>query len=227
VPSLWSRLPLIASTRAVAHPPDVLTRASIASAWAQVSIRHEGDAWAARTLASGDMLAEAISAEMRASLVTITAAAFSLDAWSSTVGALGRGVADERNDHLRIIRTLALSCGLDSRTVTRWTGMLPNKIFRLRHWAVHPPTRQTEPLAHPSQQTRTTFEAATFTVEAASGAVDAMLEVLEVSAALGIRALPETESAQASPDLRVALEGMTKALVPLRDLRAALPKGDA
>ncbi len=105
--------------------------------------------------------------------------------------------------------------------------MLPNKIFRLRHWAVHPPTRQTEPLAHPSQQTRTTFEAATFTVEAASGAVDAMLEVLEVSAALGIRALPETESAQASPDLRVALEGMTKALVPLRDLRAALPKGDA
>jgi hypothetical protein len=208
----------VAGAVATAGNVSIALRASMPGAWAQIAVENERDAWSARGRPDADAIAE----EMRATMVTITAATFALDAWSNTLGEVGAGIVEERNDHVRIVRTIALSCAVDVATVNRWYGLLSSVFSKQdgRHALVHPPTKVTEPKPHPRGTTNTTWEAATFTAERATRAVDAMLEVLGESARSGLAALGDRPGVQMPDDpARNVTGGMVTAVEQLKETR--------
>jgi hypothetical protein len=154
------------------HPPldstatpvvTVKVRLDVYPFWLVVALQHEGDAAASHqrvkeAVAAGDKQQKAASLreELQASLVSITAAVFAIDAFYASVketgvvpGELYRAWQKNRTArHRRVIETLKLAFLLSHEEWERQRAII-EELFELRAWAVHPPAGFSEPVWHP------------------------------------------------------------------------------
>ena len=162
--------------------------------WANIAVDEERRAWVARKRATINLAKDgnprgAMSREMRASVGAVTGASHCLDAiygevkwWIERKLDPKLIAAWNRNKparHKRILETLKFGYQLRGY-VTQWQKEFV-WLYDLRDPAIHPQVTTTPAAPHPTG-TNTAREYATYTAEAASRAVDIMLEVLTLVA---------------------------------------------
>lgn len=203
-----------ATANGVALSPNVEIRHHMYGTWSVIAVTHEAEARAARRQAeqvhaAGQNWAEDADEELQCAVVCVCAAAFALD---GLAGALVRKIGPTQ---VTSGRTQArMVCDVVARSLD--TGILPGgamtritQLLDLRGGAVHdaegaqrrgriaPRSEQTAPLKPHPLGGHGSWAVGTFTAEAATEAVDTMLEVFELVAAHGIaRVSAEAEAAQ-------------------------------
>jgi hypothetical protein len=148
--------------------------------WAEIAIDNEASALEARARAvaigsSSDEFGQAFAAEARASMVAVSASAHALDAlYGALQDRLPPSTAERRPS--RILETLRSGVELRGRAGGgRWATEFA-WLFDLRDAAVHHEEQSRPSVAHPTG-VNSSAENALYSLEAASRAVDFMLEV--------------------------------------------------
>lgn len=172
--------------------PTAQLKHSLWATWSELAIEHEAAAWGARSRAlsaSGPAdRSEPMEDEFRASLQAVTTAAFALDALHVPVKAIaeragagqagsgpGRGARREA-----ILREALKAVFLVGRLNNRWVREF-KWLFNLRGGAVHYGESAEDPAPHPLGLSVSKAHS-TYRAEAATRAVDLLMEVLHSAA---------------------------------------------
>jgi hypothetical protein len=152
--------------------------------WFRIAVDHERAALEARgqldtANARSEDVGRHIDDEMRAAMVAIAAAAFSIEAMLVKVEDLvdvdkRPPVRDSRD---RKVETFKAALQLDGGRAHRWQHAIP-ALFKLRREMVHYRGKATEGLPHPTVAANVSDQASTYTSEEASMSVDLALDVL-------------------------------------------------
>jgi hypothetical protein len=179
-----------ARASATMHPPRIVIVDPMWPRWARLAIEFELASWKARWLAIGlvsddRQYATAIGDEMQNSFQGIAAASHAIDGFYGAIrdfAAIDRRTLDawRRNRTprpSRILETLKRAFHV-GEPAAGWgdAAQLPD-LFRLRDAALHHAERESETSLHPLG-TGVSQEAATYTAERASWAVELMLDVI-------------------------------------------------
>lgn len=164
--------------------------------WAGIAIDEERSAHAARAeilaiaqLPGQQGLGDALSKELRPSLVSIAAASHCLDA---LYGVLAAMVIDKKTrdawkrkreagdpvGYRKVIEALNRAVTLDNQTRKRWRGEL-KWLFGWRNFAVHYREEASAPVPHPSSTTNSSDIYVHYSAETATRAVNLVLEILD------------------------------------------------
>jgi hypothetical protein len=170
--------------------------------WAAIAIEHEHEAYEARQAqleSSGEQpqFGEALAREMKASLVAMSAAAHALDALYGEVKPsipIDPALVEtwRKNDLARekwILETLKHGFNV-GRYATAWATELV-WLFDLRDAAVHPLDEFKPPILHPPSGTNVASVYGAYNCEAATRAIDLLVEVAQVCVDAPRPTLPE------------------------------------
>jgi hypothetical protein len=189
-----------ATIRATArvHDARVFIRAHLWTTWGEIAIDEEVNARSARAdqlkLAAVDPgkqgLGEPLLEELRASLVSVAAAAHSLDALYGVLADMVlepelrekwrlKREAGEKGPprHRQVFETIKRAVAADSGTLDQWRRDF-TWLFDLRDAALHFREETSEAVPHPSGTTNSSAIYVSYCVENAGRAVDLLLEVL-------------------------------------------------
>jgi hypothetical protein len=169
--------------------------------WTHIAIEHEHEAHEARAVeirSGGEQpqYGEALAREMKASLITVAGAAHALDALYGAVKPfipidpkLSQKWRENRTPREKqILETL--KAGFDvGRHAKRWATAL-EWLFDLRDAAVHPEEEFAPPLLHVTG-TNVAAVYGTYNSEAATGAIDLVIEIASVCVSAPRSKLPE------------------------------------
>ena len=144
------------------------------SRWIEVAVAHEAKAEAALRQAS-------LIDELLASLVAVTAAAYTIEGVYGDMQYLVPPHKRSRKRYLRLLRIFACAFGLSAKT----RGQLQREmrwLFELRNAAVHPYSELRLLARHPSG-VNTSWDCVAFNAHSCTRAVDAAMSVLDHAAA--------------------------------------------
>jgi hypothetical protein len=147
--------------------------------WARIAVEHEAEAWRGRTEWKER---HELEVEFHASLTSVTAAAFSLEALNGGLAPrLGRDPRPDRKRWPYMRETYAIACS-PSR---KWQNEFEWLFADARPRAVHFIPKQHEPIFHPGLNTSIAEENHLFSAESTTRAVDLMVDVLRALLAPG------------------------------------------
>jgi hypothetical protein len=164
----------------------VLIRSNFDLKWFRIAVEHERAALEARDRAvaapdGSPEMGEAFDDELRAAMVTVTAAAFAIDALYHTIDDLLTEAERSRakRDVGRIVETFKNTLELGGRGQA-WQASIA-ALFALRGDLAHFRGEDHEPQPHPTGKSNVSLENVIYTAEEATRAVDLALEVLTVA----------------------------------------------
>lgn len=160
--------------------------------WLRVAIDHERAATAARgelSLTDGEENTErrtaCIEAETRAGMVTISAAAFTVEAIAlsaATHAGLPRGIGRNASAARRSAETIKQCFAIPNDQFGRWRTALI-QVFRARNEAVHPDAGLRDPMPHPGLRAGVPRPAHVYRLENATAATEVALSTAIMAAA--------------------------------------------
>jgi hypothetical protein len=204
--------------RAGGHPPSILIYTNLWIVWLDVAFEHRRAAEQARAegiAASerGKNFGELLGKEMRASMISVSASAHTIDAFYGAVdertelaaGTRERWKEKRTKTSGRIIETLKAGCSIGAHA-GRWAQDL-KWLFDLRNAAVHHRAAPQPPQPHPGGFTDASKEHSDYSMEAAQRATELALDVL--TKCLDSPAAPEVQRwANEMPNVPDALRAM-------------------
>lgn len=170
-----------------AYAPTILVSTSLWNNWSRVAIEHEHEAWKHRADWNEGRIRN-IAPEFQASLIAVTAVAFTLDALHGALAPILGRQSRPRNRWQYIRDTFRLACNPSSR---KWQNEIAWVLRDARTKAVHHGPKQHQPIFHSGLKTSIAEENHFFSAESTTRAVDLMMDMF------GALLAPDREQARA------------------------------